>query len=268
MYHQNSRSTILTEKKRQKKSVQNESLAVQIKGIGKKYFIHHEQPTLVENIHRKLKRQNTEEYWALKNVNLSIREGEKIGFYGPNGAGKTTLLKIISGITHPTEGKIETKGKIVSLIDLEAGFHPDLTGQENIFLNGLVVGMSKKEIKEKFAAIVKFADIGNFITAPLYTYSSGMKLRLGFSIAINANPDILVLDEIINVGDKNFSKKSLVKIKQLFKKKKTIILVSHNLKFLKENCERIVYINQPELGKKRSNSNKAHHEENQAKISD
>ena len=228
-----------------KKKVTKQNIAIKMEAIGKKYIIHHEKPTLVEDIRRRLKKQNKEEYWALKNFNLSIMEGEKIGFYGKNGAGKTTLLKIISGIANPTEGKIQTIGKVVSLIDLEAGFHPDLTGQENIFLNGLIVGMSKKEIKKKFKSIVDFADIGNFITAPLYTYSNGMKLRLGFSVAINSNPDILIIDEIISVGDKNFSKKSMSKIKQLFKKKKTIILVSHDLKFLKENCERIIYMNPP-----------------------
>lgn len=235
--------TSFVEKKRFKKLKSHEKIAVCLQSIGKKYLIHHEKPTLVENIHKKLKRETTEEYWALKNVNLVIYEGEKIGFYGPNGAGKTTLLKIISGITSPTEGKVETKGRVISLIDLEAGFHPDLTGQENIFLNGLIVGMSKKEIQQNFKSIVDFSDIGNFITAPLYTYSNGMKLRLGFSVAMHANPDILILDEIITVGDENFSKKAIREIKRLFNEKKTIIIVSHNLKFLEENCDRLIFVN-------------------------
>lgn len=245
----NEKNTSLIEKSLIKRSASPP--VIKLNSIGKKYIIHHEKPTLVENIHRVLKKQGVEEYWALRDVNLTIGKGEKVGFYGPNGAGKTTLLKIISGITCPTVGKVRTTGRIISLIDLEAGFHPDLTGQENIFLNGLVIGMSKEEIQSKFKSIVKFADIGDFITAPLYTYSNGMKLRLGFSIAIHADPDILILDEIITVGDENFSKKAVKILKSMFRKKKTILLVSHNLDFLKENCDRLIYVNFDPRTKKR-----------------
>lgn len=217
-------------------------VVINLQNVGKKYIVHHEKPTLAENVGRKLRFQKEEEYWALQGVNLKIRKGEKVGFYGPNGAGKTTLLKIIAGISAPTVGQVKTKGRIVSLIDLEAGFHPDLTGQENILLNGLVIGMSREEIEAKFAQIVDFAGIGDFITAPLYTYSSGMKLRLGFSVAIHAEPEILLLDEVMNMGDEEFQKKSRQKIENFFENGKTMLLISHYLDSLKIVFNRIIKI--------------------------
>ena len=196
----------------------NNQIAIKLTGVSKLYTIHHEKPTLVE----KMVKGREERFLALNDVSLTIKKGEKIGIIGPNGSGKTTLLKIIAGITTPTSGMIETHGKIVSLIDLEAGFHPDLTGEQNIYLNGMLLGMSKKEIRKMFNAIIRFADIGKFIDAPLFMYSSGMKLRLGFAVAVHANPDILILDEGFSVGDKKFQEKCNEKIDQLFRIKKTI----------------------------------------------
>ncbi len=215
-------------------------VVINLKGVGKKYIVHHEKPTLAEDVGRVLRFQPREEYWALQDVNLQIRKGEKVGFHGPNGAGKTTLLKIIAGISAPTTGKVKTKGRIISLIDLEAGFHPDLTGQENIFLNGLVIGMSREETKAKFAQIVDFAGIGDFITAPLYTYSSGMKLRLGFSVAVHAEPDILLLDEVMNMGDEKFRKKSEKTIQDMIENETTVLMVSQWRDFLKKNCNKLI----------------------------
>lgn len=225
-----------------KKRRRNKQVVVEMSSVSKKYILHHEKPTLAEDVGRALRFQRREEYWALENVSLEIRKGEKIGFIGPNGAGKTTLLKIIAGISVPTRGKIKTKGRIISLIDLEAGFHPDLTGQENIFLNGLVIGMTRKEIEQKFAQIVEFAGIGDFITSPLYTYSSGMKLRLGFSIAIHADPDILLLDEVINMGDANFQEKSAQAMNVLFEGGTTIIIISQIVDYLRKNCDKIIRV--------------------------
>jgi len=217
-------------------------VVIDLKNVGKKYIVHHEKQTLAEDVGRKLRFQKEEEYWALQNLNLQIRKGEKVGFHGPNGAGKTTLLKIIAGISAPTEGLVKTKGRIISLIDLEAGFHPDLTGQENIFLNGFVIGMSKEEIEAKFAQIVDFAGIGDFITAPLYTYSSGMKLRLGFSVAIHASPEILLLDEVINLGDEEFRKKTKISMDRMMNSGLTIIIVSQWTDLLRSLCDSIFFI--------------------------
>ena len=221
----------------------NNNIAIQLTNVSKRYTIHHEKPTLVEH----LVQGRHEELWALKDINITINKGEKVGIIGPNGSGKTTLLKIIAGITTPTTGTLETHGKIVSLIDLEAGFHPDLTGIDNVYLNGMLLGMKKEEISRKLDEIISFADIGQFIDAPLFTYSSGMKLRLGFSVAIHADPDTLILDENISAGDADFQKKSSVKIQNFFKQGKTVIVVSHWLEFIKKNCQRILIMNKGEI---------------------
>ena len=214
-------------------------VAIKLKNISKKYTLHHEKPTLVENV---FYRKQTEEFWALKHLNCTINQGEKVGIIGSNGSGKTTLLEIIAGITAPTQGKVITNGKVVSLIELESGFHLDLTGEENIYLNGMLVGMSKKEIRMNIEKIVAFADIGKFIDTPFYTYSEGMKLRLGFSIVAHTNPDILLLDENLAVGDKGFRKKSFNKIKEFIEDNKTVIVVSHMLDFILETCDRVIWL--------------------------
>lgn len=214
-------------------------VAVTLENISKKYVVRHEKPTLVENI---LRRVTSEEFWALLDIDLTINKGEKLGIIGPNGSGKTTLLKIIAGITAPTVGVVKTSGSVVSLIEIEAGFQPDLTGEENIILNGLLIGMAKDEIQSKMQEIIDFADVGKFIDAPFYTYSSGMALRLGFSIAIYADPEILILDEVLAVGDQEFQTKSKKKLETFFRQKKTIILVSHWFDFIKKNCTRVVLL--------------------------
>jgi ABC-type polysaccharide/polyol phosphate transport system ATPase subunit len=217
-------------------------VVINLTDVSKKYIITHDKPTLIEDVNRILRFEKKEEYWALENVNLKIHKGEKIGLFGANGAGKTTLLKIIARISSPTSGKVQTKGRIISLIDLAAGFHPDLTGQENIFLNGLVIGMSREEIRDKFNQIIDFAGIGDFVTAPLYTYSNGMKLRLGFSIAIHAKPNILLLDEVMSMGDRDFQEKSRQVMKKMFNNDVTLILVSHFVDHLKKYCNRLIEI--------------------------
>lgn len=212
------------------------NIAIQLTNVSKKYEIHHEKPTLVE----KFVKGKNEIFWALQDINLTIKKGEAVGIIGPNGAGKTTLLKIISRITTPTTGEVKTHGRVVSLIDLEAGFHQDLTGLQNIFLNGMLLGLTKKEIDGKLLSIIEFADIRQFIDAPLFTYSEGMKLRLGYAIAVSSNPDILIFDEGISAGDENFRKKSLAKTQGFFKQGKTIIIASHWMEFIQQNCKRII----------------------------
>ena len=197
-------------------------IAIKLTNIGKKYTVSHQKPSLIGNM---LGRTKSEEFWALKNINLAIKKGERVGIIGPNGAGKTTLLQIIAGITQPTTGKLETKGKIVALMDLEAGFHPDLTGEENIFINGMLVGMNREEIKKKYKQIVKFADIGKFIDAPFYTYSSGMKFRLAFAVAVASECDVLILDEMFMAGDINFQRKTIETIKKTKEKNDVVIII-------------------------------------------
>lgn len=215
------------------------NIAVKLTNISKKYTLRHEKPTLVENIFRTKK---PEQFWALKNINISVKKGEKLGIIGPNGSGKTTLLKIISGITAPTFGTVTTNEKIVSLIELGAGFQPELTGEENILLNGMLIGMSKREIKSKIHDIIDFADIGHFIDVPFYTYSAGMALRLGFSIAAYSDPDVLILDENMSLGDQEFFAKSQIKLNKFFKQKKTVIIVSHIMQLIKKYCSQVILI--------------------------
>lgn len=217
--------------------IKNSKFAIRLSNVSKKYILHHEKPTLVESLFKK-----KEEFWALKNIRIEVKRGEKLGIIGENGAGKSTLLKIITGITIPSSGKVESYGRIASLIDLEAGFEPDLTGEENIYINGLLLGMSKDEIKRSFRKIIEFSGIKKFIDSPLHTYSSGMKLRIGFSIAVHSDPDILIIDEIISAGDEEFRNKSYAKMQEFFAKKKTIILVSHNLGPIRKLCPRVLWL--------------------------
>lgn len=216
------------------------TVAIQLTNISKKYEIHHEKPTLVEQI---IKGKN-ELFWALRDINLTIMKGERVGIIGPNGSGKTTLLKIISGITTPTQGAVRTRGRVVSLINLEAGFLPELSGIQNIYLNGMLLNMSKNEITSKLNAIVSYADIGRFIDAPVFTYSDGMKLKLGFSITIHTKPDILILDESMYVGDQKFQDKALKTIEKFYKQGTTILIVTHWLSYVKNNCDRIIVLDQ------------------------
>lgn len=220
-------------------TISNQQLAIKLLGISKRYILHHQKPTLVENI---IRLGRKEEIWALKDINLEIKRGEKIGIIGPNGSGKTTLLKIINGITNPTFGSLQINGRVAAIIDLEAGFHPELTGEENIYLNGMLLGMSKGEIKRKFSQIVEFSGLKKFIDVPFHAYSSGMRLRLGFSIAINSDPDILLLDEVLAVGDQKFREKSFQAIQNFFRKKKTIIYISHYLKTVADLCPKVIWL--------------------------
>lgn len=213
-------------------------IAISLTNITKEYIVHHEKPTLVEKIVKK----RDESFYALKNINLQIWKGERVGIIGPNGSGKTTLLKIITGITTPTEGSASTQGKVVSLIDLEAGFHPDLTGEQNIYLNGMLLGMKKREIRQKLHRIIQFADIGSFIDTPMFTYSDGMKLRLAFAVSVHADPDILILDEGFGAGDQNFLEKCQKRMREFYLQKKTVLLVSHWLELVHTNCNRVIIL--------------------------
>jgi ABC-type polysaccharide/polyol phosphate transport system ATPase subunit len=226
-------------KKNQKSKVKNpDKIAIKLTNVTKRYTIHHEKPTLVE----KFITGKDETFFAIKNISLEIKKGERVGIIGPNGSGKTTLLKIIAGITSASKGKVETYGKIVSLIDLEAGFHPDLTGEQNIYLNGMLLGMKREEIARKLTSIIQFSDISQFIDTPLFTYSQGMKLRLGFSIVAHTDPDIVLLDENMAVGDQDFWDRSYKKIREFFVSGKTVVLVSHYMDLIKKNCDKVIWL--------------------------
>lgn len=183
-----------------------------------------------------------EEFWALRDVSLQIRQGEVVGLVGRNGAGKSTLLKIISRITEPTEGKLRIRGRAASLLEVGTGFHPELTGRENIFLNGAILGMPKSEIRAKFDQIVAFAEVTRFLDTPVKRYSSGMYVRLAFSIAAHLEPDILIVDEVLAVGDASFQKKCLERMAEVAKTGRTILFVSHNLGLVRSMCRRGVVL--------------------------
>ncbi len=183
-----------------------------------------------------------QEFWALKDISFTLNKGERLGIIGFNGAGKSTLLKIISGVLKATEGTVTTKGKIVPLLELGAGFDAQYTGAENIYLYGAVLGYPKEFIEEKYDEIVEFSELGDFINVPVKNYSSGMKARLGFSIATVVEPDILILDEVLSVGDAKFRKKSEKKIMDMFEKGVTVLFVSHSIGQVKRLCDRAILL--------------------------
>jgi len=189
-----------------------------------------------------------EEFWALKDISFEVKRGEVLGIIGHNGAGKSTLLKVISGILKPTEGTVEVKGTVVPMLELGSGFDFDLTGRENVFLNGAILGYSEEFLKGKYEEIVAFSELGQFIDVPLRNYSSGMVMRLAFSIATVVQPDILIVDEILAVGDAAFQEKSKARMLELMGGGTTVLFVSHSLDQIREMCDRVLWI---EHGQKR-----------------
>src|ERR1700682_2878424 len=189
-----------------------------------------------------LRRKKEETFWALKDVSLEVKEGEVLGLIGRNGAGKTTLLKILSRITKPTTGWAEIHGRVGSLLEVGAGFHPELTGRENTFLSGAILGMSKREIERKFDEIVAFAELEKFIDTPVKHYSSGMYVRLAFAVAAHLEPEILLVDEVLAVGDINFQKKCLGKMGDVARQGRTVVLVSHQMNQIRRLCHRVAWV--------------------------
>ncbi|MFZ2620996.1 MAG: polysaccharide ABC transporter ATP-binding protein [Minisyncoccia bacterium] len=239
---------------------------IEIKNLGKKYDITRERGgyvalrdvimTILKSPLKFLKVkaisiigfEKKEEFWAVKGLNLTIKKGEIIGVIGPNGAGKSTLLKILSQITPPTTGEIKIRGRVGSLLEVGTGFHPELTGRENIFLNGAILGMTKKEVAGKFEEIVEFSGVRKFLDTPVKYYSSGMYVRLAFSVAAHMEPDILIVDEVLAVGDAEFQKKCLGKMDDITKAGgRTIIFVSHNLDAIERLCTKTILLKHGEL---------------------
>lgn len=217
-------------------------IAVAVKSVTKRYKIHHEKiPSLKQTI-LKLKRTTYEEFLALDDVSFSVKHGETCGIIGPNGSGKSTLLKLMAKIIQPTSGKIIVNGPLSALLELGAGFHPDLTGRENIYINAAILGMKKRDIDKKLNNIIAFSELERFIDTPVKNYSSGMYMRLGFSVAINVNPDILLVDEVLAVGDQAFQSKCYKVIYDFMKKGKTIIIVSHDLETISDLCSKVIFL--------------------------
>jgi lipopolysaccharide transport system ATP-binding protein len=232
-------------------------VVIQLNQIGKRYRIGPRQEryrTLRDTLAevavspfrkiRKSKRSAQEFIWALRNVSLEVNRGEVLGIIGPNGAGKSTLLKLLSRITKPTEGTAEIHGRVASMLEVGVGFHPELTGRENIYLNGAILGMKKSQIDSKFDKIVSFAEVERFIDTPTKHYSSGMYMRLAFAVAAHLEPDILLVDEVLAVGDVAFQKKCLGKLDDVTKQGRTVLFVSHNMVAIQSLCNRVVWLNE------------------------
>jgi lipopolysaccharide transport system ATP-binding protein len=253
------------------------SYAIKIENLSKKYTITHGASTgslkeLVEHYRRKFQSKvkstvlnkkldpfevTQEEFWALKDISFEIQKGVKLGVMGRNGAGKSTLLKILSHITEPTSGKISINGSISSLLEVGTGFHPELTGRENVFLNGAILGMKRVEIQRKFDEIVEFSEIEQFIDTPVKRYSSGMHVRLAFSVASHLEPDILILDEVLAVGDVPFSKKCLNKMETISKGGTTVVFVNHGVDAIKQFCNQAIVLEKGKLILNTANINEA-----------
>jgi ABC-2 type transport system ATP-binding protein len=217
--------------------------AVQVMDVSKKFRLYHERNQSLKSAILRGKTSRHEDFWALQNVSFDVIEGKTHGLIGSNGSGKSTLLKCLAKIYWPTSGEIQYRGRMASLLEVGSGFHLELSGRENIYLNGSILGMSKKEIDGKFDEIVDFSGVEKFLDQPVKNYSSGMYVRLGFSIAINVNPDILVVDEVLSVGDEEFQRKSFDKFRDLKKAGKTIILVTHAMAVVKDLCDTATWLN-------------------------
>jgi lipopolysaccharide transport system ATP-binding protein len=224
-------------------------VAIEVKGLGKRFDIGAEmQPyhLLTESIAQRVRslgrRVPTREFWALRDIGFQVERGESLGIVGHNGAGKSTLLKILSRVTPPTEGEARLRGRVGALLEVGTGFHPELTGRENVFLNGAILNLKRREIIEKFDEIVEFADIGPFLDTPVKRYSSGMKMRLAFSVAAHLEPEILIIDEVLSVGDIAFQQKCLARMEAASGEGRTIIFISHNLAAIRNLCDRAIML--------------------------
>ena len=217
--------------------------AVRVKDVSKRFRLYHERNQTLKSAILRGRTSRHEDFWALKDISFDVATGETHGLIGSNGSGKSTLLKCLAKIYWPTSGTIDYRGRMASLLEVGSGFHLELSGRENIYLNGSILGMSKKDIDSKFDDIVDFSGVERFLDQPVKNYSSGMYVRLGFSIAINVEPDILVVDEVLSVGDEEFQRKSFHKFRELKKQGKTIILVTHAMPVVRDLCDSVTWLN-------------------------
>jgi ABC-2 type transport system ATP-binding protein len=215
---------------------------ISVEDLSKRFRLYHERPTSLKERVLRLRRSRAEDFWALRDVSMEIPEGQTVGLVGANGSGKTTLLKVIGGILRPSEGRVITRGRIAALLELGAGFHPELTGRENVYLNASILGLSKKETDRYFDEIVEFAELQDFIDNQVKYYSSGMFVRLGFAVAVHVNPSILLIDEVLAVGDEAFQRKCLTRVREFQREGRTIVFVTHAMQQVAQICDTAVML--------------------------
>ncbi|MGH2724448.1 MAG: ABC transporter ATP-binding protein [Actinomycetota bacterium] len=216
--------------------------AIQVEGVSKRFRLYHERPSSVKERLLRFRRSRAEDFWALRDLAFEVEEGQTVGLLGPNGSGKTTLLKIIGGILRPTTGQVLTRGRIAALLELGAGFHPELTGRENVYLNASILGLSRKETDRHFEEIVAFAELDDFIDNQVKYYSSGMFVRLGFAVAVHVDPRILLVDEVLAVGDEAFQRKCIARVREFQREGRTIVFVTHAPQLVHQICDRAVML--------------------------
>ncbi len=230
--------------------MQKKDLAIEVKNVYKTFNVYLDKAnTIKERLLFLFSRSRKEKREVLKDISIDIKKGEVVALIGTNGSGKSTLLKLMTKIIYPNKGSIETYGKLTSLLELGAGFHPDFSGRENIYFNASIFGLTKKEIDKRLEKIIDFSELRDFIDNPVRTYSSGMFMRLAFAVAINVDADILLIDEILSVGDEHFQKKCFNKMRDLKKQGKTMVLVTHNMKAVTELCDRAVWLYEGKIKK-------------------
>jgi ABC-2 type transport system ATP-binding protein len=216
--------------------------SIAVEGVSKKFRLFHERPRTLKEVVTRRRKRTFDEFWALRDVSFAVAPGETVGLIGPNGSGKSTLLKCLARILRPDEGRIRVQGRLSALLEVGAGFHPELTGRENVFLNGAILGLGQAEIRNRFDEIVEFAGLERFIDTPVKSYSSGMYVRLGFAIAVNVHPDVLLVDEVLAVGDEQFQRKCLARFEEMRRTGRTVVLVTHALETVRELCDRAVFL--------------------------
>jgi ABC-2 type transport system ATP-binding protein len=222
-------------------------VVLSLQGVGKRYTKFHDNPTLVQSVLQLGLRTRRESLWALRNIDLEVRAGECVGVIGRNGSGKSTMLQMLAGVTMPTEGTVRVRGRIAPLVAVGVGFHPELTGRENVFLNGTILGLTRPQIEERFDDIVAFAEVRDFIDTPVKFYSSGMYVRLGFAVAIHTEPDILLVDEVLAVGDFAFQMKCFDRMQEIREQGTTVLVVTHNLSSVRAMCDRVALLHRGSL---------------------
>lgn len=223
------------------------AVAVEVRDLWKSYRLYHERNQYLKAAILRGRRARYEEFWALKGVSLEIPSGMTLGVIGSNGSGKSTFLKCLTGILTPERGEVKVHGRVSALLELGAGFHPELSGRENVFLNGAILGLTRREILKRFDAIVEFAGLEDFIDSPVKNYSSGMYVRLGFAVAAHVEPEILLIDEVLAVGDESFQRKCAERIEEFRREGRTIVFVSHGLNLVEQLCESVAWIDRGEL---------------------